>query len=313
MFGAMNSRQAQVIDPILSTQARAYTNAEFIGTRILPWADIPNRSMKVLRFGKDAFRKYIDTRRAPGAETRRIQFGYASDPVALKQEALEALVPDEISGDAQRVPGVDLAATSIQGIQDIIGLGREVEIASLVQNAATYAAGNKVALAGTSKWSDPASTPADDVDEAKDIVRRMIGRKPNVLTLGPVVFNVLKRHPKILDQFKYTSRDSVTVQMLAAYFEVDEVIVGNAVALAEGAADTDPADDIWGNNAILSYRAGSNFMVPAFGYTYRLKGFPAVEQPYYERNRKSWIYPVTEEFRPYVTGAEGGFLFQTPV
>lgn len=61
---ALNTRQAQVIDPILSTQARGYTNQDFIGTRILPYADIPNRSMKVIRFGKDAFRRYMDTRRA---------------------------------------------------------------------------------------------------------------------------------------------------------------------------------------------------------------------------------------------------------
>lgn len=313
MSGAMNSRQAQVIDPILSTQARAYSNAEFIGTRILPYADIPNRSMQVIRFGKDAFRKYLDTRRAPGAETRRVQFGYASDPVALKQEALEALVPDEIAGDAKSVPGVDLAATSIQGVQDIIGLGREAEIAGIVQNPATYGANNKMALAGASKWSDPASKPSEDIRDGREAVRRMIGRKPNVLVLGPTVFNVLAEHPAIMDKFKYTSHDSLTEAMLAKYFQVDEVIVGNAVALAEGAADDAPADDIWGNNAILLYRAGSNFMVPAFGYTYRLKGFPAVEQPYYERNRKSWIYPVTEEFRPYVTGPEGGFLFQNPV
>lgn len=310
---ALNTRQAQVIDPILSTQARGYANQEFIGTRILPYADIPNRSMKVIRFGKDAFRRYMDTRRAPGAETKRVQFGYASDPVALKQEALEALVPDEISGDAQRVPGINLASTSIQTVQDIIALGREVEIAALVQNAALYPAGNKVALAGASKWSDASSDPADDIKAGQDAVRRMIGRKPNILTIGPDVFRALTKHPKIKDQFKYTGSDSITETMLAKYFNLEEVIVGNAVALPDGADDATPAVDVWGNNAILSYRPkGSNMLVPAFGYTYRLIGFPAVESPYYERNRKSWVYPLTEEYRPYVTGAEGGFLFQTP-
>ncbi|MCJ8142961.1 major capsid protein [Ancylobacter sp. A5.8] len=307
---AMNSRQAQVIDPILSTQARGYTNQEFIGHRILPFADIPNRSMKVIRFGKDAFRRYMNTRRAPGAETMRLQFGYASDPVALTQEALEALVPDEISGDAQRVPGIDLASVSINAVQDIIGLGREVEIAGMVRNAANYDANHKVALAGADKWSDPDSDPAKDVREAREAVRRSIGRYPNVLAIGPDVFNALSEHPKITARFVHTSSDSVTEAMLAKYFNLDEVIVGKAVALPDTAADTDLADDVWGNDALLFYRAGSNFLVPAFGYTYRLSGYPLVEQPYYERNRKSWAYPVTEEYRPYVTGAEGGFLFQ---
>lgn len=308
---AMNSRQAQVVDPILSTQARGYANQEFVGTRLLPWADIPNRSMKVIRFGKDAFRRYLDTRRAPGAETRRIQVGYAADPVSLKQEALEALVPDEISEDAASVPGIDLAATSISQVQDIIALGREVEIATMVRNPATYGANNRIVLAGADQWSDGASTPKDDVKDAREAVRRMIGRYPNVMLIGPAVFNALDDHPRIAEKFKYTSSDSITAAMLAKYFDLDEVIVGKAVVLDEDAGDADPARDVWGNDVVLAYvPKGSNFLVPAFGYTYRLKGFPAVNQPYYENNRKSWVYPVTEEFRPYVTGAEGGFLIQ---
>jgi len=311
MSNAMNSRQAQVIDPILSTQARGYTNAEFIGQVLLPYADIPNRSMKVLRFGKDAFRRYIDTRRAPGAETRRLQFGYESDPVAMKQEALEALVPDEISQDASRVPGIDLASVSINQVQDIIGLGREVEIATMVRNAANYDAANKVTLAGSDQWSHADSNPKDDVKAAKEAVRAKIGRYPNTMVLGPKVFNALDDHPKLLEKFKYTSSESITTAMLARYFDVESVVVGKAVALAESAADDAAADDVWGNDAILAFvPKGSNFMVPAFGYTYRLTGYPLVEQPYYERNRKSWVYPVTEEFRPYITGAEGGYLIK---
>lgn len=310
MTTAMNSRQAQVIDPILSTQSRGYANPEFIGCRLLPYADLPSRSMKVIRFGKDAFRRYVDSRRAPGGPTKRLQFGYESDPVALKQEALEALVPDEISAGAQ-VPGIDLAAISIQQTQDVIALGREVEIATLVRDAGKYDANHKVTLSGTDRWTDPDSDPAGDVKAGREAVRRSIGRYPNVLTLGPSVFNAVTEHAAVKDRFKYTSSESITEAMLARYFGVDEVLVGKAVALPDTAADTDLADDVWGNDALLTYRpAGSNLLVPAFGYTYRLQGYPAVEQPYYERNVKSWVYPVTEEFRPYVTGAEGGFLIR---
>lgn len=308
---AMNSRQAQVIDPILSTQARGYTNQEFVGQALLPFADIPNRSMKVIRFGKDGFRRYLNTRRAPGGETPRVQFGYASDPVALRQDALEALVPDEIADDAQKVPGIDLAAVSINTVQDIIGLGREVEIATMVRDPALYDANHKLALAGADKWSDPASKPKDDIKAAKEAVRRSIGRYPNTLVLGPGGFNALDEHPVISEKFKYTSSESITPAMLARYFDIDNVVVGKAVALPDGADDDALADDVWGSDAILAYvPKGSNFLVPAYGYTYRLKGYPLVEQPYYERNRKSWVYPLTEEFRPYVTGAEGGFLLQ---
>ena len=73
----MNTAQARVVDPILSTHARGYRNAEFIGHMLFPIVDIPVRGMRVIRFGKESFRK-MNTRRAPGAETARVQYGYAS-------------------------------------------------------------------------------------------------------------------------------------------------------------------------------------------------------------------------------------------
>lgn len=62
----LNTRTAAVIDPILSTHARGYRNMEFIGHLLFPRVSIPNRSMRVIKFGKEAFRK-MNTRRAPGA------------------------------------------------------------------------------------------------------------------------------------------------------------------------------------------------------------------------------------------------------
>jgi len=310
MAPPMNTRQAAVVEPILTTQARGYQNAEMIGQMLLPVADVPNRNMRVIKFGKEAFRKR-NTRRAPGAETMRVEYGYASDPISLYQESLEGLVPDEQSQEAAKVPSIDLGAEATREVQDIIQLGREIQIAELVRAPATYAADHVEALAGADKWSDPASDPLAVMDEARETIRRKIGRYPNMLELGALPFRALRRHPKIKEQFKYVSAESVTTAMLAQYFDIEQVVVGRAVYLPENANDDADAQDVWGNDAILCYKpTQTSFRVPAFGYTYRLSGYPLVEAPYYERNRKSWVYPVTEEYRPYVTGAEGGFLLQ---
>lgn len=310
----MNTGQARVIDPILSTYARGYTNAEFIGHLLFPIVSIPVRGMRVLKFGKESFRM-MNTRRAPSAPTKRIQYGYASDPVALHQDSLEALVPFENMQEAAQVPGVNLAQGSVKMVMDVIALGRENEIAQLARDPNKYNANNKMALTGGDKWSDPNSDPFDDVTEAKEQVRRRIGRYPNTLTLSPVVKKSLCKHPKIKEQFKFTSSKSITLEMLAAYFELDRVIEGKAVYLAENASDDEDAQDVWGNDAILSYTpaSGDNYQVPSFGYTYRLNGHPIVEQPYHERNVKSWVYPTTEDWSPELTGADAGFLFQSPV
>lgn len=307
----VNIRTAAVVDPILSTHARGYRNLEFIAHLLFPRVSIPNRSMRVIKFGKEAFRM-MNTRRAPGADKKRVQYGYASDPISLVQDALEGVVPIEHQEEAMAVPGIDLGQGAVNMVLDVIDLGHEYEAAQLARTLGNYAASNRVTLTGADRWTSDTSDPLGDIDAGKEAIRRLIGRYPNTLTLGPSAFNALKRHPKIREQFKYTSAQSITTEMLAAYFDVRRVIVGKAVWLPETAAETSAASDVWGDDAILAYvpETGNNFQVPSFGYTYELTGYPQVEVPYFERSNDSWIYPTKAERRTYLTGAEGGFLFQ---
>lgn len=307
----LNQRTAAVIDVILSNYARGYKNSTFISTSLFPIAPVPNRSMRVIKFGKESFRM-MNTRRAPGAEKKRVQYGYASDPVGLVQDALEATVPVEHQEEAESVPGINLAAGAVNMVMDVVGLGHEYECAQLARNPANYDNNHKLVLAGATRWTDPGSDPKATFDIAKENIRRSIGRYPNTFALGPSAGNALKNHPKIKEQFKYTSKDSITTDMIAAYFDIKRVVIGEAVYLPETADDTTMALDVWGDDAVLAYvpEIGDNYQVPAFAYTYQLLGYPQVQQPYFEQKTDSWIYPMKVEQRPIITGAEGGFLIK---
>ncbi|MFT4098171.1 MAG: major capsid protein [Rhodoblastus sp.] len=304
----MNLAQARVVDPILTTQARGYTNAQFIFPRLFPYADIPVRGMKIIRFDQRAFRRE-DTRRAPGAPTRAVTFGYESDPVALQQDALDAVVPREHQEEAGAVPGIDLASRSIEMVLDKVDLGHEIDCAAFAFNAALYSVAAKTALAGTDKWSDPSSDPAAQVKDYKLTVAKRIGRQPNTMTMGLDVFTKLTSHAKIKEQFKYTSADSITSDMLARYFQIENLVVGEAVYLPDGAADGE-ALFIWGGGFVqLAYVGkGGSYLEPSYGYSYRLSGYPIVEQPYWDRSRKSWIYGVTQERKPVAAMQDAAFL-----
>lgn len=305
----VNTRTAQVVDPILSTHARGYRNSEFISHLLFPRVTVPNRSMRLLMFGKEAFRM-MNTRRAPGADKKRVQYGFASDPISLVQDALEGVVPIEHQEEASSVPGVDLGRGAINMVLNVVDLGLEYDCAQMARNAANYAASNKVTLTTTARWTQSASTPRADIKAAKEVIRRMTGRYPNTLVLGPNGANALTEHASIKEQFKYTSADSITLDMLARALQLKRVVVGEAVYLPETSADTAAATDIWGDDAILAYVPDDeNYQVPAYGYTYELSGYPQVNRPYFEDRNDSWIYPTKTERRPYIVGADAGFLF----
>lgn len=309
----MTTGQARVIDPILSTVAQGYKNSEFVGSSLFPIVPVDQRGGKIISFGKEDFQLY-NTGRAPGAKTSRVQFGHSAGNYALEQHSLEGLVPFEIMQEANQVPGIDMGKVSVMKVSNIIALRTEKAQADLATTAGNYAASNKVTLAGTSQWSDytGVSVPSKNIADAIEAVRTKVGKRPNTVVMGAAVFNALKNHPQIIDRIKYTGRDIVTPELLASLWDVKTVLVGDAVY----ADDAGNFVDVWGKFVVVAYtETGSlaDMGLPSYGYTYRLRGNPAVELPYQDRNQKSWVYPVTDELSPVIAGALAGYLISAAV
>lgn len=307
----LTSAQARVIDPILTEVARGYKNAQMVGAALFPDVPVGQRGGKIITFRKEDFRLY-STGRAPGANTRRVQYGYDGSPFALEQHALEGQVPFELMEEANAVPGIDMARVAVMKTQSVVTLRLEVVQAAIATAAASYAATNKVTLAGTSQWSDPASKPVDDVETAKEAVRKQIGRRPNTVVMGAGVMAKLRTNPQIVDRIKYTGRDVATAELLAGLFGVDQVLSGDAVYLDAG----DVMQDVWGKFVVIAYTDKSGLAdmgVPSYGYNYHLRGYPIVETPYQDRNAKSWVYPVTDEVSPVMAGPDAGYLISAAI
>lgn len=310
----MTPSQARVVDPILTTAAKGYQNAEMVGTALFPSVPVQQRGGKIISFGREDFRLYA-TGRTPGANTKRVMFGHTSGNYALEQHALEGVVPFELMQEAERVPGIDLGGGAVQKVQDIIALRLEKAQADLATTAGNYAAANKITLSGTSQWSDfttGVSNPEADIETAKEAVRAQIGKRPNTVIMGAAVWAKLKQHPKVIDRIKYTGRDSATPELIAHLFGVQRVLIGDA--LYEN--DAGNLADVWGKFIIVAYTELGGIAEmgrPTYGYTYRLGGYPIVEQAYQDRNAKSWIYPVTDEVAPVIAGAAGGYLISAAV
>lgn len=300
--------QARVIDPILSAVARGYRSPKArIADLLFPIVSVGQRAGRIIAFGPDDF-KLVSTKRAPGANTKRVQYGYASDPYSLVDHRLEGGVPVELQEEAQAVPGIDLISTAVQRVQNTMALEREYIAAQLARNAANYPSGNKVALSGTSRWSDPASDPFTDIMDAKEVIRSKTGEKPNVLTLAPKVMTALRTHPKVLDRLSTASdRPPATIQQLQALFELQQVVEAESIY-----HDGTQFQDVWGKDAILAFTTPASMQEmgsPNFGYTYQLMGRPAVEEGYFDNNTNTWYYPVSDACQPVFAGPTAGFLF----
>lgn len=312
----LNLNNARIIDPVLSNHVRGYHDPDviLIGGVLFPRAAIPKRGVKIVKFGKESYRRH-QTQRAPGDRIRRARVGYTANSVDLYQHALAGEVPREQLEEAQAVPGVDLQMRATNLPKQIIDREREIKAAEIASNPANYATSNKTALSGVSRWNAGSAAIAADADAAQDVIRSKTGRYANVLAVGPQVARRLRRAPAIISHF-YTGNErpsKVSDAQVAEFFGVARFVEGTDTVVEGKTEEGGDFSDIWGNVAILAYvpsaSGDGDIEVPSFGYEYYLAGYPLVEPGRWDPDARTWVYDVIDEYQHVLTGMDAGFLF----
>lgn len=301
----MTLQATRVVEPILTTVVQGYANPEFVGSELFPAIPVTKRAGKIIRFDKEDFALF-DTRRSPAAATKRRNINYGSDSYSLYQDRLEGELPREHIEESAGM-GFDLQVETAESTMRSIQLRLEYDQAAIATNAANYDSAHKIALSGTSKWTDPLSDPAGDIRSWMQSILSTVGTSGNVLLLGRKVANAFIEHAQTKDKIKYTSSASIDTVAIAAMFNLAKVVIASSLILNN---ETGELVDIWGDVAIAAYVAQTRRSIrqPSYGYTYTLQGYPMVERPYWDDNHATYYFPVTAERSPQMVGMQAGFL-----
>lgn len=294
----------RVVDPVLSNLAIGYTNADFIAERLFPLARVKKEAGKIPVFNKDHFKLY-NTERALRAKSNVMQPGDRTF-IDVSLEEHDFSVPMDYREGEEA--DFDLQASNAMIAEEVIQLRREKIAADLAFNAANYAATNKITLAGASQFTAAGSDPIGVIEAGKEAVRKRIAKRPKTIAMGPTTFSVLKNHAQLLDRIKYSQKGVLTRELMAMVFDVDEVIVGDAIWETDAGVST----DMWGDSLLLFYSrpaaAGSarSVYLPNFGYTtYKLMG--QVDK-YLDVGGKVEYVRSTANFKTALVGADAGYL-----
>lgn len=307
----MTAGEARVVNPVLTEVARGYNHVFAPIAQILfPIVTVGQRGGKVISFGPEDFR-LVNSARAPGTATKRVQFGHAGADYSLQDHSLEGMIPRETGAEAGTA-GIDQYQRTIRGVQRLMDIERENQAATIATLASNYGSANKNEYStGATQWNDPTSDPVGDVQAAREAVRAAIGVYPDTLTISPKVHNALMYHPDILATLSDADIKIATLAQIARALNVERVVVGDGT-YHNGTAFV----DIWGRDAVLAYTRVATLNdggSPAYGYTYQLEGHPFVEETYMDRSHKSEIVPITDCRKPVLAGSVAAFLFKNVV
>lgn len=264
------------VDQALTNISTAYIQSadSYVADRVFPVVSVDKSSDKYFKYTKDYWFRSDAKIRGESSESAGSGFGITTDSYSCDVWALHKDVSDRIRANAD--PAIDPDADAARFVANAMMITKEIEWASAYFTTSKWGT-DKVGGTNFTKWSDEgASDPIEDIKDGRLTILQNTGFLPNKLTLGIEVYEALKKHPLVLERYKYTSAASVTPQLLAALFDVDEVLVAKAIknTAAEGA--TFSGSFILGKNALLSYAPPSpGLMLPSAGYTFAWSGLLA--------------------------------------
>lgn len=240
----------------------------FVGTQVMPVFVVPEQSMDYPKIPLEAIIKEVDLRRAPRSDFARDDWEFETGTFKAQEYSFEHVIDDVEAAlysryfDAEEVGAVIVA--------DKILRAHENRVVSVLETGAAD-------LNVTVEWDNAATaTPQADVDAGKTAMRTSRGILPNAIAMGWSVFNKVLLTAELKEAFKYTNPIEIGAMeakrnLLAQYFGVDQVIVGNAQRDTSKKAQTTVLADIWDDEYVhlLAVSGGGNSLrEPVIGRTF---------------------------------------------
>lgn len=252
-------------DPRLTGIAIAFRNRELIADQVMPRVMVGKSTFKWSKYDfAEGVTVPITIVGRKGRPTE-VEFTATEENGGTEDHGLDDVIPNDDIADLPEGSGMDPLGQATEGLTNLIALSREVRVAAMVQDAGNFT--HNDTLAGTDQFDDPASDPGALILDAIEtpLVR------PNIAVTSLAVYNVLRRHPKIVSALNGSGSTNgmVSRQALAEYLELDEILVGQGYVNTAAPGQTPNYARVWGNSFALLRRApiATAKGEPSWGFT----------------------------------------------
>jgi hypothetical protein len=250
-----------VVSPILTAIAVGYRNPAhaLIADRVLPRVAVQQEVFKWTSFPLGEAFTLPETEVGRRGRPAQMEFTGIEETAATSDYGLDSDIPytDIDAADRAREAGlgnVDPEKLAATQLSNIVELAREIRAAAVVQNAANYSAARKVTLAGGDQLSVYAtSDPYGVIDTA---MNGTLVYRPNTISMGRVVWNVIKRHPKLIKAVKNDNGEgAITKQQFADLFEIDveRLLIGEGWLNTAKKGQAVNLQQVWGKSIQCTY------------------------------------------------------------
>jgi len=260
------------IDALANNLLVGYRPQNFIADRFFPVVNVQKESGLYAKIDRGNWFRVGDQTRAPKTRGKQVGYTVSSASYRVQNFALETMHDWETlaNADAPHRPREQAGMF----LMDQLSLGYEVRVRDKI-----YAnPGSTTTLTGINAWTDYAnSNPLGDIEVAQNAIFSTTGAYANRMKLGRRTYQVLRRHPQLLQAANPTGLGGglATVETIASVFQIPgapplEVVIPGAIQNTAQDNQADVFSEVWSTHCILmNVAAAPGLMVPSYGYAFR--------------------------------------------
>lgn len=267
------------VDAVLSNISVAYTQdqTKFIANKVFPVINVEKKSGVFMKYNREDWNRDEAQKRADITESVGGGFDLSKDYYNADVYAFHMDIGDQAVANA--MTPLQPVAEATRFVAGRLLLRQEVDFAQSFFKTGVWGTDmvGHATTAGTNQFVQFSNTAVSDpmgvIELAKEGVAAKTGYDVNTMVIGRQVLSALKNHPEIIDRIKYTSAETVTLELLARLFDVDRVFVGSSFVNTAKEGQAESLQYNFGKSILLTHSAQTpGLLTPSAGYTFAWDG-----------------------------------------
>jgi hypothetical protein len=295
--------------------------AGYIARKVLPTVDVASQSGNFGKIPLEQLLQQRETKRAPGSGYSRGNFTFDDAVYTCKENGAEEPIDDREAKMYAEYFDAETVAT--QRAYNAVLRNAEARVAAAIFNTSTWTGSSLTTDVSSVPWATVATAkPLTNVEAAVQKVYDGSGLWPNALVINRKVFRNLRNTPEVIDRIASSGAgdrnlaSDVTLQMLAAAFDLDYIIVAGGSTNSAKEGQTASISQIWSSTYAMVCRVatGSDFREPCIGRTFHWgadgSNIDGAIESYRDENVRANVIRVRHDVDEVVLYAQAGHLLK---
>lgn len=301
----MPSVRSTFVNPLLTNIFIGYGgNQNYAASALFPTLQVDKETGLYFVRDKENLRAPADAHRGEFSRANRVTNTLTTAPYTLEEKSLEHAISERVLRNA--MSPFDAKKNGTMLVADKLALDNEADAIATVLAAAS----GSNTLDTSNSWSTISTDIVGQIRTGRNAIQLATGFKANTAVLGKPSLDALMKNTAFLASIQYVSQvtEASLRGAIAAWFDVETVVIADAVSNTAKEGQTDSLSYLWGDVCVLAYvNRNAAIESTSFGYKLQQANMAYVDE-WFEQEIKSTIVRASDFYDNKVVDSSAAYI-----